>query len=45
VISAHREENIEVNLNFRKIINILDKLSIEYKLPIIVSTHPRTQKN
>ena len=43
VISAHREENIEVNLNFRKIINILDQLAIEYKLPIIVSTHPRTQ--
>ena len=45
VISTHREENIEVNANFKKIINILDKLSGEYKLPIIVSTHPRTKKN
>ena len=44
VISAHREENIEVNLNFRKIINILDQLSTEYKLPIIVSTHPQNKK-
>ena len=44
VISAHREENIEIDINFRKIIDILDELSEEYKLPIIVSTHPRTKK-
>ena len=44
VISTHREENIEVNRNFKKIIDILNTLSGGYKLPIIVSTHPRTKK-
>jgi len=44
VVSAHREENIETNINFKKIIDMLDEISNEYDFPIIVSTHPRTQK-
>lgn len=44
VVSAHREENIENNINFKKIINMINVLAEEYKIPVIVSTHPRTQK-
>tara|TARA_B110000037_G_C17052973_1_gene478551 strand:+ start:17 stop:1153 length:1137 start_codon:yes stop_codon:yes gene_type:complete len=44
VISAHREENIEPDINFNKIINIINMLAEDYNLPIVVSTHPRTQK-
>lgn len=42
VISAHREENIN-SINFDKMINILNYIAEKFKLPIIVSTHPRTR--
>lgn len=44
LLSFHREENIEDNLKFHKIIKIINSISREYKMPIIVSTHPRTKK-
>lgn len=44
VVSAHREENVDSDVNLCKLINILNEISEQFKLPIIVSTHPRTQK-
>jgi UDP-N-acetyl-L-fucosamine synthase len=43
VISAHREENIDSEKNFKKLANVLNGIAKKYNLPVIVSTHPRTQ--
>ncbi|CAM8376760.1 non-hydrolyzing UDP-N-acetylglucosamine 2-epimerase [Candidatus Methylopumilus planktonicus] len=44
VASIHREENIEPLENFTKIVKILNVIAEDYNLPVLVSTHPRTQK-
>ena len=44
VVSAHREENIESDRSFGKLCAVLNGLAEDHGLPVIVSTHPRTQK-
>ena len=43
VVSAHREENIDYKDNLLDLIKSLNEVAEKYKLPVIVSTHPRTQ--
>jgi UDP-N-acetylglucosamine 2-epimerase (non-hydrolysing) len=44
LVSMHREENIDSDKNFRKLMTVLNGIAERYNLPVIVSTHPRTQK-
>lgn len=44
VLSAHREENLDNPKNFQALIESINTVAEKYNLPVIFSTHPRTQK-
>ena len=44
VVSVHREENVDNPENLKKILLILNRMAEDHKIPVIVSTHPRTRK-
>lgn len=44
LVSAHREENVDDMDNLRDLMNTLNALAQDYGVPVVVSTHPRTQK-
>ena len=44
LVSAHREENVDSDTQFLKLVDVLNQVAGHHGLPVIVSTHPRTQK-
>lgn len=44
IVSMHREENIDTPENLADLVDTLNALADQYRIPVIVSTHPRTQK-
>ena len=44
LVSIDREESIDSDRSFSKLVNILNMLAEDFSLPVVVSTHPRTQK-
>lgn len=44
LVSTHREENVDSDANFHKLVSLLNTVAELFGLPVIVSTHPRTQK-
>lgn len=44
IVSAHREENVDTPENLSDMVETLNALAVQYEIPVIVSTHPRTQK-
>ncbi len=44
LLSAHREENIDIEDNFMELMNSVNFIAQKYKMPVIYSTHPRSAK-
>jgi UDP-N-acetylglucosamine 2-epimerase (non-hydrolysing) len=44
IVSIHREENVDYPENLKKLVDSLNAIAEKYNYPVIVSTHPRTQK-
>jgi UDP-N-acetylglucosamine 2-epimerase len=45
LLSAHREENIDIESNFLSLMNAINVMAITYDIPILYSCHPRSRKN
>lgn len=43
LVSTHREENVDSDANFARLVGVLNRVAETHNLPVIVSTHPRTQ--
>lgn len=44
LLSAHREENIDTDENFKSLFNAINKIARKYKVPVLYSCHPRSAK-
>ncbi|HOO29220.1 MAG TPA: UDP-N-acetylglucosamine 2-epimerase, partial [Lachnospiraceae bacterium] len=44
LVSAHREENIDMEENFMDLMNSINNIAEKYQMPVIYSTHPRSKK-
>lgn len=44
LLSAHREENIDIESNFFKLMNTINAIAVKYHMPVIYSVHPRSKK-
>jgi UDP-N-acetylglucosamine 2-epimerase len=44
LLSAHREENIDTEKNFKSLFNAINKMAEKYDMPILYSCHPRSRK-
>lgn len=44
LLSAHREENIDIEENFFSLMNAVNAMAEKYNMPVIYSTHPRSKK-
>jgi len=44
MVSAHREENVDGDASFARLVAMLNAVAAHHAMPVIVSTHPRTQK-
>jgi UDP-N-acetylglucosamine 2-epimerase (non-hydrolysing) len=44
LLSAHREENIDIEENFFALMNAVNAMAENYNMPVVYSTHPRSKK-
>ena len=44
LLSAHREENIDIESNFLSLMNAVNAMAVNYDMPILYSCHPRSKK-
>ena len=44
LVSVHREENVDSGENLKDLIETFEELANRYDIPVIISTHPRTEK-
>lgn len=44
IVSSHREENVDNEVNFGDFLNSLNAIATKFKMPVVVSTHPRTRR-